>query len=45
VGNIQVVGSQGASIANATGGTVVDIEARATQDLILTALRTHGLIA
>ena len=41
----QVVGQRGAAIASATGGTIVDSEARAAIDAILGALRQHGLIA
>ena len=44
VGDTQVVGAQQGAIADATGGSVIDVEARAVQALILTALRTHGLI-
>lgn len=45
IGGAKVVGGQSAAIAGATGGTVVDAEARACLGLILGALRTHGLIA
>lgn len=41
----QVVGSQAAAIASASGGTTVDSEARAAIDQILGAMRQHGLIA
>ena len=41
----QVVGPQGAAIESAAGGTVIDVEARATIDAILGTLRQHGLIA
>jgi hypothetical protein len=40
----QVVGPRGAAIPSATGGTVIDDEARAAIDAILSALRQHGLI-
>ena len=40
----QVVGPRGPAIPSATGGTVVDSEARAAIDAILSALRQHGLI-
>lgn len=40
----QVVGSREAAIPSVTGGTVVDNEARATIELILGAMRQHGLI-
>lgn len=42
---LQVVGSQAAAIASASGGTTVDTQARATIDQILATLRQHGLIA
>ena len=45
VGNIKVVGSQQSTIANPTGGTVIDVQARATIASIITALKNHGLIA
>ena len=45
IGAIQVVGSQSAAIPAPTGGSVVDVEARAAMAMILDALRTHGLIA
>ena len=45
VNNIKVVGSQQATISNPAGGTVVDAEARITIASIITALKTHGLIA
>lgn len=40
----QTVGARGAAIASATGGLTIDAEARATIELILDRLRTHGLI-
>ena len=45
IGGIQVVGNQSAAIPAPTGGSVVDVEARAAMAMILDALRTHGLIA
>jgi hypothetical protein len=45
IGGRQVVGSQAAAVASASGGTTVDSEARAVLDQILAALRQHGLIA
>jgi hydrogenase maturation factor HypE len=45
VGGEQVVGSRVAAIASATGGTVIDSEARTAIDAILAALRQHGLVA
>lgn len=44
IGDQQVIGARAAAIPSATGGTVVDSEARATIDLILDAMRQHGLI-
>lgn len=41
----KVVGERGAAIANPTGGSVVDGEARTAVASILGALRAHGLIA
>jgi uncharacterized protein DUF2793 len=40
----QVVGGRLAAIPGASGGAVVDSEARAAIDQILTAMRQHGLI-
>jgi Protein of unknown function (DUF2793) len=45
VNGLQVVGPQGAAIANPTGGATVDAEARTALNTLLGALRTHGLIA
>jgi hypothetical protein len=43
----QVVGARGAAIADAAGGAVIDVEARAALNALLAALRPagHGLIA
>jgi hypothetical protein len=41
----QVVGARGAAVANPTGGTVVDVEARVALVALLDRMRTHGLIA
>lgn len=41
----KVVGAQGAAVANATGGTTVDTEARTAINTLLARLRAHGLIA
>jgi hypothetical protein len=43
--SIKVVGAQGAAVADAAGGIVVDVEARAALNALLARLRTHGLIA
>jgi hypothetical protein len=40
----QVVGSRTGSIASPSGGSTVDIQARATIDQMLNALQQHGLI-
>lgn len=45
IGSDQVVGSRAAAIADPTGGTVVDAEARSSLASVLAALRTHGLIS
>ena len=45
LGASQVVGPRLAAVANPSGGTVIDIEARAAIVLILDRMRTHGLIA
>lgn len=43
--NIQVVGAQGAAVADASGGSTVDAEARTALNALLARLRAHGLIA
>jgi hypothetical protein len=43
--SIKVVGAQGAAVADATGGIVIDAEARTALNALLARLRTHGLIA
>ena len=45
LGASQVVGARLAAVANPSGGTVLDVEARAAIGLILDRMRTHGLIA
>lgn len=45
VDGVQVVGAQGAAIADPAGGATVDSEARAALSEMLGALRLHGLIA
>lgn len=45
IGGLQVVGARQPAIAAPTGGSVTDVEARATLGSILAALRIHGLIA
>lgn len=44
VGADQVVGAQGIAVADASGGAVVDAEARTALNALLARLRTHGLI-
>lgn len=41
----QVISNQGAAVADASGGTTVDAEARAAINDLLARLRSHGLIA
>ncbi|MFN2259895.1 MAG: DUF2793 domain-containing protein [Parasphingopyxis sp.] len=45
LGDNQVVGERQPAISDASGGTIVDIEARDAISLILDALRAHGLVA
>ena len=45
VANTQVLGSQEAAVANVTGGSFVDTEARTALNSLLAKLRTHGIIA
>lgn len=45
VGDVQVVGARGASVAGPTGGAVIDVESRAAIADILNRLTEHGLIA
>ena len=40
----QVVGSRLGAISSPSGGTIIDVEARAAVDAVIVALRTHGLI-
>jgi hypothetical protein len=44
IGGQQVVGTRASAIASASGGTIIDVQARAVIDQILTAMRQHGLI-
>lgn len=41
----QVVGAQGAAVADASGGATIDAEARTAINTLLARIRTHGLIA
>lgn len=45
VDSTQVVGAQEPTVAPPTGGTVIDVEARAAIALLITRLQAHGLIA
>ena len=45
VGGVKVLGARQPAIADASGGAVIDADARAAIAQILTVLRTHGLIA
>ena len=45
VNDIQVVGSQGASVSDPAGGGVVDAEARTAIIGLIDRLQAHGLIA
>lgn len=45
VGGLKVVGERGSAIADASGGSTIDTQARLAISQILAALRTHGLIA
>lgn len=41
----KIIGHQQPAIAGPTGGTVIDMQARAALEALLQACRTHGLIA
>lgn len=45
IGGVRVIGAQGAAISEPTGGTIVDSEARFALGAVISALRSHGLIA
>ncbi|MFA5969136.1 MAG: DUF2793 domain-containing protein [Sphingomonas sp.] len=45
IDGVQIIGPQRESIAQPSGGSVVDVEARAALDAMLATLRGHGLIA
>ena len=44
IGGDQIIGPRQSAIADATGGTTVDTEARAALNALLAACRAHGLI-
>lgn len=44
-GGVRVVGARASAIADPTGGSVIDVEARAVLAQILSVLTGHGLIA
>lgn len=45
VGNLQVLGAQGAAVADASGGATIDTQARAAINALLARCRAHGIIA
>jgi hypothetical protein len=45
VSGTKVLGAQGAAVADATGGSVIDVEARAAINALLARMRNHGSIA
>lgn len=45
IDGVQVVSSQQAAISSVSSGTIIDIEARSALNAVLTAMRSHGLIA
>lgn len=45
VGGTQVVGAQGATVADPTGGATIDAEARTAINALIDRLQAHGLIA
>ena len=45
IGGVDVVGLRRPAVPDPTGGTVVDVQSRATIGAILAALRGHGLIS
>jgi hypothetical protein len=45
IDGVKVLGTQRRAIQNASGGTIVDGEARNTLAQVLAALRAHGIIA
>jgi len=45
VNGTQVLGAQGAAVADASGGSIQDAEARTALNTLLARMRTHGAIA
>lgn len=45
IGGLKVIGARGAAVADPSGGSVIDAEARAAITGLLARLREHGLIA
>lgn len=44
IGGVQVVGERQPAILSPSGGTTIDVEARAAIDALIAALMSHGLI-
>lgn len=44
IDNQQVVGARQSAIASPSGGTIIDVEARAAMEIIIATLMSHGLI-
>jgi Protein of unknown function (DUF2793) len=44
IGDQQVVGPRLEAVPSPSGGTIIDVEARAAVESVIVALRTHGLI-
>jgi len=44
IGGDRVVGPRLETVSSPSGGTTIDVEARAALDAVIVALRTHGLI-
>lgn len=44
IGGVQVLGSQQPAILNPSGGTIIDVEARAAIASLIATLQSHGLI-
>jgi hypothetical protein len=44
IGGLKVVGERSAAVPSPSGGTIIDVEARAAIEQIIVALMSHGLI-